>query len=450
MTFEEYAAFVAPYTLEKTAEMTGVEASRLQALAELYADPNVKVMSLWTMGFNQHTRGTWANNLVYNLHLLTGKIAEPGNSPFSLTGQPSACGTAREVGTFAHRLPADLQVTNPEHRAHAEELWKLPPGTIPDWIGSHAVQQNRDLKDGKINVYWVQVNNNIQAAAEPDGGGAARLPQPGELHRRLGRLSDRDLRGRRPDPAGGDVGREGGRLRQRRAAHPVLAPAWSTRRARRSSDLWQLVEFSKRFTVEEVWPPELITPELAGKTLFDVLFANGQVDAFQRAEVDLEYANAESDAFGFYIQKGLFEEYATFGRGHGHDLAPFDRYHEVRGLRWPVVEGQETRWRFNRDYDPYAEGEKAVQLLRPQGRPRGDLRAALRAAGREPGRGVSVLALHRPRARALALRLDDPAGARALPRRARRGLLHAPRRRRRRSTCAAARRSRSSRAAARC
>ena len=36
-------------------------------------------MSFWTMGFNQHTRGVWANNMVYNLHLLTGKIAEPGN-----------------------------------------------------------------------------------------------------------------------------------------------------------------------------------------------------------------------------------------------------------------------------------------------------------------------------------------------------------------------------------
>ncbi len=46
-------------------------------------------------------------NLVYNLHLLTGKISQPGCGPFSLTGQPSACGTAREVGTFAHRLPAE-------------------------------------------------------------------------------------------------------------------------------------------------------------------------------------------------------------------------------------------------------------------------------------------------------------------------------------------------------
>lgn len=87
--------------------MTGVPKDQLEQLAQLYADPNKKVISYWTMGFNQHTRGVWANNLVYNLHLLTGKISQPGCGPFSLTGQPSACGTAREVGTFAHRLPAD-------------------------------------------------------------------------------------------------------------------------------------------------------------------------------------------------------------------------------------------------------------------------------------------------------------------------------------------------------
>ena len=35
------------------------------------------------------------------------------------------------------------------------------------------------------------------------------------------------------------------------------------------SDLWQLMEFSKRFKVEEVWPAELIAakPEYKGKTL---------------------------------------------------------------------------------------------------------------------------------------------------------------------------------------
>ena len=190
--FEAYAAFVKDYTLEKVSELTGVEPGFLEQLAELYADPKRKVVSLWTMGFNQHVRGVWANQLVYNLHLLTGKISEPGNSPFSLTGQPSACGTAREVGTFAHRLPADMVVTNPEHRKHAEEIWRIPHGIIPEKPGYHAVEQDRMLKDGKLNFYWIQVNNNLQAAPNSSQRDLSRLSQPGELHRRLGCLSDRD------------------------------------------------------------------------------------------------------------------------------------------------------------------------------------------------------------------------------------------------------------------
>ncbi|MEK7712353.1 MAG: molybdopterin-dependent oxidoreductase, partial [Pseudomonadota bacterium] len=163
MTFDEYKKFVSEYTAEKVSALSGVPKDKLEALAKLYADPKVKVTSFWTMGFNQHTRGTWANNLVYNIHLLTGKISEPGNSPFSLTGQPSACGTAREVGTFSHRLPADMVVTKEEHRDIAEKIWKLPKGTIPDKPGFHAVVMQRMLKDKKMNVYWQQCNNNMQA-----------------------------------------------------------------------------------------------------------------------------------------------------------------------------------------------------------------------------------------------------------------------------------------------
>ena len=62
------------------------------------------------------------------------------------------------------------------------------------------------------------------------------------------------------------------------------------------------------------------------------------------------------------MQKGLFEEYAAFGRGHGHDLAPFDTYHRVRGLRWPVVQGKETRWRFREGYDPYVPKGEGVRF----------------------------------------------------------------------------------------
>src|SRR5205807_5597604 len=79
-------------------------------------------------------------------------------------------------------------------------------------------------------------------------------------------------------------------------------------------------------------------------------------------EVEAGYANDEAKAFGFYVHKGLFEEYASFGRSHGHDLAPFDTYHQVRGLRWPVVNGQETKWRFREGLDPYVKNGKGVEF----------------------------------------------------------------------------------------
>ena len=62
------------------------------------------------------------------------------------------------------------------------------------------------------------------------------------------------------------------------------------------------------------------------------------------------------------MQKGLFEEYASFGRGHAHDLADFDVYHKVRGMRWPVVEGKETLWRFREGYDPYVKKGEDVRF----------------------------------------------------------------------------------------
>jgi len=363
ITFDEYKKFVAEYTAEKVSKLSGVAEKDLKALAELYADPKVKVVSFWTMGFNQHTRGTWANNLVYNIHLLTGKISEPGNSPFSLTGQPSACGTAREVGTFSHRLPADMVVTNPEHRKHTEELWGLPDGTIPDKVGYHAVAMARALKDGKVNFYWQQCNNNMQAGPNineelyPGWRKAENFIVVSDPYPTVSAMAaDLVL------PTAMWVEKEGafGNAERRTQfwRQQVKAPGEAR------SDLWQLMEFSKRFKMEEVWPPELLAkaPKLKGKTMFDALYANGVVNKFKATEIQAGFDNDEAKLLGFYPQKGLFEEYAAFGRGHGHDLAPFETYHQARGLRWPVVDGKETLWRFREGYDPYVKKGEGVKF----------------------------------------------------------------------------------------
>ncbi|AZN36474.1 nitrate reductase catalytic subunit NapA [Iodobacter ciconiae] len=362
-SFEQFSKFVSDYTVDKVSKLCGIPEDRLIALAELYADPKIKVTSFWTMGFNQHTRGTWANNMIYNIHLLTGKISEPGNSPFSLTGQPSACGTAREVGTFAHRLPADMVVTNPEHRKHAEEIWRIPEGTIPAKIGLHAVAMARAIKDGKVKVYWQMCNNNMQAGPNineelypgwrrPDTFIVVSDPYP----------TASTLAADLVLPTAMWVEKEGGfgnaERRTQLWRQQVDAPGES------KSDLWQLMQFAKRFKVEDVWPADLIAkqPAVKGKTLYDVLYVNGNVDKFKAADQFKGFENVEAKLAGFYVQKGLFEEYAQFGRGHGHDLAPFDLYHQVRGLRWPVVNGKETKWRYREGYDTYVKKGEGVRF----------------------------------------------------------------------------------------
>jgi nitrate reductase NapA len=376
-TFEEYKKFVSEYTLDKAHELSGVPKKKLLALAKLYADPKIKVTSYWTMGFNQHTRGTWVNQLCYNIHLLTGKISEPGNGPFSLTGQPSACGTAREVGTFAHRLPADLVVKKKEHRDFAEKVWKLPEGTINPKPGYHAVLQNRMLKDGKLNAYWVQCTNNVQAAANlneetwpgyrnPDNFIVVSDPYPTVTALSADLILPTAMWTEK-EGAYGNAERRSQFWRQQ-----VQAPGEA------KSDLWQVVEFSKRFKVEEVWPEELIAkkPEYRGKTLYDILFANGQVNKYPKQQVKDSagnvYHNDEMDHFGFYLQKGLYEEYRIFslkGPKKGHELATFDQYHQARGLRWPVIDGKETLWRYREGYDPHVPKGAGVQFYgNPDGR----------------------------------------------------------------------------------
>ncbi|MCW8916372.1 MAG: nitrate reductase catalytic subunit NapA [Magnetovibrio sp.] len=372
ISFEDYAASVAEYTLDKAHELSGVPKDKLERLAKLYADPNKKISSYWTMGFNQHTRGVWVNGLLYNVHLLMGKISEPGNSPFSLTGQPSACGTAREVGTFAHRLPADLVVMKEAHRDYAEKIWNLPKGTIPPKPGFHAVLQHRKLKDGVLNAYWVQCTNNMQAAPNmneeglpgyrnPENFIAVSDPYP-TVTAMAADLILPTAMWMEKEGAYGNAERRTQFWRQQ-----VDAPGEA------QSDMWQVMEFAKRFKIEEVWPEELLAqkPEHRGKTVYEVLYENGQVNKFPVETITDNagnvYNNSESKHFGYYVQKGMFEEYRMFNSipgvpKKGHEMAPFETYHNARGLRWPVIDGKETLWRFREGYDPHVEAGSEVQF----------------------------------------------------------------------------------------
>ncbi|MGZ8229976.1 MAG: molybdopterin dinucleotide binding domain-containing protein, partial [Burkholderiales bacterium] len=270
---------------------------------------------------------------------------------------------------FSHRLPADMVVTNPKHREVTEKLWQLPEGTLPDKVGLHAVAQSRALKDGRLNCYWTMTTNNMQAGPNingevypgwrnPENFVVVSDPYP-TVSAMAADLILPTAMWVEKEGAYGNAERRTQFWRQQ-----VKAPGEA------KSDLWQLIEFSKRFRIEEVWPAELVAKtKYKGKTLYDVLYANGVVNRFPLAQIQAGFENDESKHFGFYVQKGLFEEYAQFGRGKAHDLADFEMYHKARGLRWPVVGGKETLWRFREGYDPYVKTGEGVKFYgKPDGK----------------------------------------------------------------------------------
>ena len=165
-TFESYVKFLEDYKPEDVAEKVGVPADKIIEAARLFGKSK-KTMSLWTMGLNQRTSGTWINNLMYNLHLITGKICTEGNTPLSMTGQPNACGGAREQGMLAHLLPAHRTVKKAHHRAKMEEIWKIPKGSISPKPGLHTVKMFEEVGK-KIKLIWIACSNPYQTLPDLD------------------------------------------------------------------------------------------------------------------------------------------------------------------------------------------------------------------------------------------------------------------------------------------
>jgi len=393
ISFEEYKKSLAPYTLDYVAKVSKGDPdedmdaykAKLKRMAGYYIEKNRKIVSFWTMGMNQHTRGSWDNTLSYNVHFMVNKQAKPGNGAYSLTGQPSACGTAREVGTFCHRLPADMMVKNPKHRKIVEKSWKIPYGTLNPVGNQHIVKIHRDIEDGIIKFAWVNVCNAYQDTANARHWlKAAREMSDLFLVTSDGypgisaMVSDMVLPSAMIYEKWGAYGNAERRSQWwRQQVLPV---------GQAMSDTWQWVELSKRFTVDDLWGPYTLRngvklADVRGKardmgykgttTMFEILYANDRAKSYK---IDLTkfpqkgYDNSEClgdernvvgsngkvfKGYGFMLHHYLWEEYADFGRGHGHDLADFVTYQRVRGLRWPVVNGKETLWRFNGKYDPY-------------------------------------------------------------------------------------------------
>ena len=158
LTFEDYQKFLEDYTPEKVEKISGVPAATIEKIAKIFAESSA-TMSMWCMGLNQRIRGVWANNLVSNLHLLTGHIGKPGATPFSLTGQPNACGGVRDTGGLSHLLPAGRLIKKKAHRNEMEKLWGIPQDSINPKPGYHTIAMFTALGEGKLKALLILCTN---------------------------------------------------------------------------------------------------------------------------------------------------------------------------------------------------------------------------------------------------------------------------------------------------
>ena len=154
--FDEYAAAVEPYTLERAAEETGLGADAVERLAETIHGGR-RVSFWWTMGVNQSYQGVRTAQSIINLALMTGNIGRPGTGANSITGQCNAMGSRLFSNTT--NLLGGHDFANPEHREKVARVLDIDPALIPtqpSWAYNEIIE---GILQERIKGLWVICTN---------------------------------------------------------------------------------------------------------------------------------------------------------------------------------------------------------------------------------------------------------------------------------------------------
>ncbi len=310
-SWSDYVAFLAGYTPERAQELAGAGAEMIRWLASIYADRSRKVMSVWGPQINQSSRGTWMNNLLYNIHLLVGKIASPGNSPFCITGQPNGGSMVHDAGTLTHTLPRGV-VTNEADRRRAAAIWGVPAERVNARPAHTALSMFRALDGGDIRFLWIQATNPMVS-----------LPNVSR-YRRAATRSDRFV-----------VVSEAYPTPTTDVADVVLPAAmWLEREGIFANAERRIQHFAQMVT-----PPGEATSD--ARLMIEVARRAGFADLFPWDERR-------------YVEQ-IWEEYRRFHDESPTPLPPLSELRARPGVHWPFADGRETRWRYNTAFDPAAD-----------------------------------------------------------------------------------------------
>ncbi len=154
--FEEFAAHVEAFTLERAAAESGIEAARIADLAKRIRAS--KAMSIyWTMGVNQSHQAVRTAQAIINLCLMTGNIGRPGTGPNSITGQANAMGSRLYSNTTS--MFAGYDFTKKDDRNAVAGILGIEPSRIPDRNSFPYHKILEAVDSGTIKGLWIIATN---------------------------------------------------------------------------------------------------------------------------------------------------------------------------------------------------------------------------------------------------------------------------------------------------
>jgi predicted molibdopterin-dependent oxidoreductase YjgC len=159
--FDDYAAAVDAYTLERGSEITGVPASAIQQLAHEYGSAG-KAQICWTLGITEHHNATDNVLALINLALLTGHVGRYGSGLVPVRGQNNVQGGG-DMGALPNKLPGFQDVENVEHREKCETVWGC---MVPPEAGWHISRMHEAMDEGLLKCLYVLGENPLQSEAD--------------------------------------------------------------------------------------------------------------------------------------------------------------------------------------------------------------------------------------------------------------------------------------------
>jgi assimilatory nitrate reductase catalytic subunit len=145
--FEAVAAYCRPWTIARTAEVTGVPARTIRAVAELWGQAKSSFL-LHARGIEHHSNGVQNALGAINLVLASGRLGTPKSGYGTIVGQANGQG-GREHGQKCDQLPGWREITNPEHRKYIASVWGVEEKDIPG-PGVDAYELFRKIDAGEI------------------------------------------------------------------------------------------------------------------------------------------------------------------------------------------------------------------------------------------------------------------------------------------------------------